>query len=379
MSDRFLLGFLINPIAGMGGRIGLKGTDGVVEEAIRRGAKPVSPYRAKEFLNELFKNCGQYGWDVEFISCKLNMGEDVLREFDFASKYIDIPLSRDTSAEDTVKAVELFLREGVSTIVFVGGDGTARDVYSGLELCDGKDVPILGVPSGVKVYSGVFAYTPRDAAHLLGEYFRGVAKVMELEIMDIDEEAFREDRIEMKLHAYALGLYVPYYTQSSKQVTPDTLDEVESQEAIARFIVEDWDKDGIYILGPGTTVKKIADLLGIEKTLLGVDVYYKGELYNDVSERMILDIIGDEEAWIIVTPIGRQGVVFGRGNQQISPHVIRKVGRDRIIIVATHRKLRDIPNGILRVDTQNPEVDEMLRGYIKVVVDYRTWRMVKLV
>jgi predicted polyphosphate/ATP-dependent NAD kinase len=374
-----LLGFLVNPIAGMGGRVGLKGTDGVVEEAIRRGAKPVSPFRAKEFLSSLDDLCSKRGIDIRFVSCRFSMGEEIIGDFSFDVKYVDVPRSRDTSALDTVEAVSRFVEEGVSLVVFVGGDGTARDVYTGLERSGGLDIPILGVPSGVKIYSGVFAITPRDAAYLLIDYIDGRARVMDLEIMDIDEDAFRSDRIEIRLYAYAKALYMPFYTQGSKEVSPDTADEVENQEAIAKFIVEEWDRDGIYILGPGTTVKRIADILGIKKTLLGVDVYCRGRVYNDVSEREILDIIGGEDAWIIVTPIGRQGILFGRGNQQISPNVIRRVGRDRIIVVATQRKLRDIPDGVLRVDTQDPDVDRMLRGYIRVVVDYRTWRMVRIV
>ncbi|HEW93143.1 MAG TPA: ATP-NAD kinase, partial [Thermoprotei archaeon] len=210
---------------------------------------------------------------------------------------------------------------------------------------------------------------------------KGRASTMDLEILDIDEKAFREDRIDLKLYAYAKAIYIPFHIQSSKQLSPDTVDEVENQMGIARYIVETMDKNGIYILGPGTTVKRIADLLGIKKTLLGVDIYYKSiKVYNDVSEKEILNIIKNEDnVWIIVTPIGRQGILFGRGNQQISPEVIKRVGKDRIIVVATQRKLRDIADGVLRVDTQDPEVDNYLKGYIKVVIDYRMWRMVKIV
>ena len=379
MERSIRIGFLVNPIAGMGGRVGLKGTDNVVEEAIRRGAEPIAPKRAMEFLTRLEKIIRQEKLDIHIVSCRLNMGEDYLRETGLRVEYIDIPRCRETTAEDTRLAVREFVSRQVQLIVFVGGDGTARDVFEGLKSAGETDIPILGVPSGVKIYSGVFAVTPVDAAYILAEYAVGRASVMDLEIMDIDEEAFRNDRIDVKIYGYAKSIYIPYRTQSSKQLSPDTVDEVENQLAIARYIAEIFDRDGIYILGPGTTVKRIAEQLGIEKTLLGVDVYYKGRVYKDVSEEMILRLIDDEEAWIIVTPIGRQGILFGRGNQQISPRVIRKVGRDHIIVVATLRKLRDIPGGVLRVDTQDPMVDELLRGYIKVIIDYRTWRMVKIV
>jgi len=277
--------------------------------------------------------------------------------------------------------VKKFVENDVSLIVFVGGDGTARDVYSGIKQMGREDIPILGIPSGVKIYSGVFSITPEDGAYTLIEYMKGRAKIMEMEILDIDEKAFREDRIDIKLYAYANTIYIPFHMQSSKQLSPDTVDEYENQMGIARYVVELMDKDGIYILGPGTTVKRIADLLGIKKTLLGVDIYYKSEkVFNDLSEKEILDIIDfHKNVWIIVTPIGRQGILFGRGNQQISPEVIRRVGKEHIIVVATQRKLRDIADGVLRVDTQDPEVDEYLRGYIRVIIDYRLWRMVKII
>ena len=379
MSRGFRIGFLINPVAGMGGRVGLKGTDDVVEEAIKRGAEPVSPKRAEIFLNSLEKLFIQEKIIMNILSCRLNMGEDILSKIGLETLYINIPKNRHTTRNDTIEAVKQMVEKDVDLIVFVGGDGTARDIYQALKEVDDVKKPILGVPSGVKVYSGVFAVTPTDAAYILMEYLRNRAKVMEMEIMDIDEEAFRRDEIQVKIYAYANTPYIPFYTQSSKQLSPDTVDEVENQMGIARYVVEMMHEDGIYILGSGTTVKRVADLLGIKKTVLGVDIYYKGKVNNDLSEKEILNIIDNKEnVWIIVTPIGRQGMLFGRGNQQISSNVIKKVGRDKIIVLATYRKLRDIPGGFLRVDTQDAEVDNYLKGYIRVVVDYRTWRMVEI-
>lgn len=374
------IGFLINPIAGMGGRVGLKGTDNVVEIAIRRGAKQIAPLRARDFLAKLYSSIIQNRLYIDIISCRMNMGEDVLKLFDFPSiSYIDIPKSRNTTAVDTQNAAKKFAESNVDIIVFVGGDGTARDVYYGLMSANKEETPILGVPSGVKIYSGLFAVTPEDAAHTLIEYIKGTAKLMDLEILDIDEEAFRNDRINIKIYAYAKTPYIPFYIQFSKQSSPDTIDEIDNQNAIAKYIVEMIDENAVYILGPGTTVKRVADMLGIKKTVLGVDIYYKGRVYNDLSEKDILNLINNKkDVWIIVTPIGRQGIIFGRGNQQISPEVIKRVGKDKIIVIATRRKLGDIPEGILRVDTQDVEVNNMLRGYIRVIIDYRTWRMIEV-
>ena len=375
------VGFIINPIAGMGGRVGLKGTDNVLDKAIELGAKPVSPDRAREFLNTLRSLITTEEVNLEIITCRDPMGEREVKEANLAVEVIDIPKSKKTTAQDTKDAVKVMVDMGIDILVFVGGDGTARDIYDALKEKKKEDFIVLGVPAGVKMYSGVFAINPREAAYILIDYFKGSANVTELELMDIDEEAFRKDQLVIKLYGYMRCPYIPFRMQHSKQVSPDSTDERDNQEAIAQYIIENMDKNSTYILGPGTTVKCIADLLGIRKTLLGVDIYYAGRVINDVNECQLLDFIKrfkGKNIWIIVSPIGRQGMIFGRGNQQISPKVIKAVGRDRIIVIATRRKLRDIEGEVLRVDTGDPEVDEYLRGYIKVFIDYATWRVVKV-
>ena len=375
------IGFVVDPIAGMGGRVGLKGTDGVYKKALELGAKPVSPKRAKEFLKALKDKGEEENIKIKLITAPKIMGEQEIIESQVSFPYdvINIEISEETTAEDTKRAVKEFAKLNVDLIVFVGGDGTARDVMDALNEI-GASTPVLGVPSGVKMYSAVFAYHPDEAADVIIAYAKGIAKVMELEVMDIDEDAFRKNRLEIRLYGYMRGPYVPMMIQASKEPSPETIDETENQRAIARYVVEIMDPEGYYILGPGTTVKAVADELGIKKTLLGVDIYHKGKVYNDVGEKQILEVIKDfSKAWIIVSPIGKQGTLFGRGNQQISPEVIRRVGKDKIIVIATQRKIRDLPNGALRVDTGDKEVDNMLRGYIKVLIDYRTWRMVKVV
>ena len=117
MVRQFKIGFLVNPIAGMGGRVGLKGTDNVLEEAIRRGAEPVAPRRAGEFLSRLKTLLSQEKLGLEVVSCRLNMGEDYLREHGFEAEYIDVPSTQDTSAEDTRSAVTVFASKNVSLIV----------------------------------------------------------------------------------------------------------------------------------------------------------------------------------------------------------------------------------------------------------------------
>ena len=362
----------------MGGRVGLKGTDGVLKEAIARGAKPVAPSRAKEFLREL----KQYNEELNFriITCPGIMGEKEARESSFKPEILPMKIEAKTTAEDTKKAVQLLVEEAnVLLIVFVGGDGTARDIYDALKNSS-SDVPVLGVPSGVKMYSGIFAVNPRDAAEVVVAFAKRTASTADFEIMDADEEAIRSDRFAVKLYGFLKGPFLPLRVQASKQVTPQTLDEHENQKASARFVVEEMRPDATYILGPGTTVKCVADLLGVEKTLLGVDLYQNGKLIKDVDEKRILNEVKDwEKVWIIVSPIGRQGMLFGRGNQQISPEIIRRVGKKRVIVLATRSKVQSLDGGVLRVDTGNVEVDEMLRGYIRVVTDYKEWRLIPVI
>ncbi len=370
------MGFIVNPIAGMGGIVGLKGTDGVVDEAIRMGAKQVASKRAIEFLKKLKELRRKE--PLHIITCPTPMGEFETKSSSLTAEVLKMPLKSETSAEDTKTAVKHMTGLEVDLIVFVGGDGTARDILDALR--DSNSFPVLGVPSGVKMYSGIFAVNPIEAAEVVTAFSEETALVKDFEIMDVDENAFRrEDRISFSLYGFLRGPFVPLRLAGSKQVSPETPDEHENQMAVARFVVEELTPQGTYILGPGTTVKCVADLLGVEKTVLGVDIYRDKNVIKDVNEEKILREIKDfRDVWIVVSPIGRQGILLGRGNQQISSTIIKKVGKDRIAVVATRSKMRGIEGNVLRVDTGDPEVDESLRGYIKVATDYREWRLVQV-
>ncbi len=374
-----IVGVLVNPIAGMGGRVGLKGTDGVLEEAIRRGAEPVAPGRAIEFLSALDSVMKHSAREVKLIACPGEMGERVVLESGMSCDVVKVSITEETNADDTKNCVAALYSEGVRLLVFVGGDGTARDILDALQEHNIQDLLVLGVPSGVKMYSGIFVINPKDAAEVIRLVSEGMATSAEFEIMDADEEAIREDRFIIKLYGYLNGPSVPARFQGAKQASPETMDEQDAQEAIARHVIESMAEDDSYILGPGTTVKTVADLLGIEKTTLGVDLYHRGKSLNDVNEQSILAVIDDfGKAWIVVSPIGHQGMLFGRGNQQISPRIIEKVGKDRILVISTPSKLRGIDGGTLKVDTGEESIDEILRGYIRVITDYNEIRLVKV-
>ncbi len=358
------LGLIVNPVAGMGGSVGLKGSDG--EETLRRarelGAEASSPGRAVAALRRI----ARIRDEVEVITYPGEMGEDEAGKAGFEATVIGSIEPGKTTRQDTIRAAREMLELGVDLILFVGGDGTARDIY---EAVDGE-APVLGVPAGVKIHSGVYATTPASAGNLAVRYLKGEQmSVQDAEVMDIDEEAFREGRVSARLYGYLKVPFEARLIQGSKEggIAQEEL----TLDAIAKDIVEEMEEDVVYILGPGSTTKPIADRLGVEKTLLGVDLIQGGRLIaSDVNEAQILRHIEGREARIIVTVIGGQGFVFGRGNQQISPQVIQRVGKENIIIVATPEKLASLRGRPLLVDTGDAEVDEMLSGYRRVVTGY---------
>lgn len=361
------VGFIINPIAGMGGKVGLKGTDNVVEEAIRRGATPISPIRAERFLTEL----SRYKADIKIITPPSIMGEEYLHGKGL--KYIvkgeiDIPTTR----VDTIRFVEE-VKDLIDIIVFVGGDGTARDIYSVIR----DEIPVIGVPSGVKIFSGVFTITPEDAAKLLYEYVSGETVIDFSEVLDIDEDMYRKDKISLKIYGYMKTPKHEGYLQGSKTPTPIT--DVEGElRAIAKYILEGMENNTLYITCPGITVKSIHQYLGFKYTLLGVDLITKDEIIKlDATENDILyHLRSYEKAVIIVSPIGGQGIIFGRGNQVVSPLVIKTVGLNNIIIVSTRWKLNTLD--CLYVDTDDPILNREFPNIFKVVVGYREYRVMKI-
>ncbi len=364
------LGFIVNPIAGMGGAVGLKGTDGkdILEKAINLGAEPVAPARAESFLSEL----KAIKKDVRLIVGAGLMGENEARNHGYSCKVFG-EKRKQTSNEDTVEIAKEIVKEGVDLLIFCGGDGTARDVLNAVD----RQLPVLGVPTGVKMHSAVFAIDPKAAARIASRFLRKQLPLWEAEVMDIDEEAFRRGRVSARLHGYLLTPYEPRLIQGAKMASPMTESEVRNQAAIAIYVIETMKQDVVYIISAGTTTRTIGDLLDEKKTLLGMDLFCNKKIIaKDVNEKQILEAIKDKNARIIVTPIGGQGFIFGRGNQQISPEVIRQVGIDNIVVIATKNKMKNLKS--LKVDTGDTELDSAFRGTIKVVTDYKVEQTVPI-
>jgi predicted polyphosphate/ATP-dependent NAD kinase len=365
------IGFIINPVAGMGGAVGLKGTDGktILNKAIALGAKPIATERAENFLAELAPAKPH----IKLLVGAADMGENQAKKHGYTYKTIGDP-KKETTPQDTQTTAKQITQAGADLLVFCGGDGTTRDIQKAVDL----KLPVLGVPTGVKMHSALFAISPQAAARVTIRFLWGGLPIREAEVMDVDEQAFREGRLSAELYGYMLSPFEPHLIQGNKMASPMTENEVENQAAIALSIIEEMKPNTLYIVGPGTTTRTVADLLDQKKTLLGVDLFENKKIIaKDVNEKQILQAIKGKIAQIIVTPIGGQGFIFGRGNQQISSKVIRQVGTDNIVVIATKSKLDRLKS--LRVDTGDPELDAEFRARgIQVIADYKRVREIPI-
>jgi predicted polyphosphate/ATP-dependent NAD kinase len=361
------IGFIINPVAGMGGAVGLKGTDGneILNKAIALGAKPIASAKAEIFLSNL-TTAKEH---IKFLVGAGEMGEFQVKKLGFNCQVLGQAKTQ-TSPKDTQIIAHQMQESKVDLLIFCGGDGTARDILKAVTL----SVPVLGVPTGVKMHSAVFAITPQAAARVALRFLFASLPLREAEVMDVDEQAFREGHVSAELYGYVLSPFEPHLIQGNKMESPMIESEIENQAAIALYVIEEMKPTNLYIIGPGTTTRTIGDLLDQKKTLLGVDLFQNKEITaKDVNEKKLLQAIEGRNSQIIVTPIGGQGFIFGRGNQQISPKIINQVGLDNIIVVATKSKLDKLES--LKVDTGDSKLDAELRARgISVISDYKVKR-----
>jgi len=357
------LGLIVNPIAGMGGRVGLKGSDGreILEKARALGAKPEAPSRAVHALEGIVPIREQ----IEIITCPHDMGEEETLAGGLAPKVIGTVTKGETTAEDTQRAAKDMEALGIDLLLFAGGDGTARDIFTAV----GDRVPALGIPTGVKMHSAVYATSPRNAGELARLYLDEKSldiRLTEGEVMDIDEASFRENRLSARLYGYLKIPFKKRLIQCPK--AGGCAGEQESLDAVAADVINHMEENCLYIIGTGTTTRTVMEKLHIPNTLLGVDALYNRQLAGtDLNESQLLEMIEGKKARIVVSIIGRQGYIFGRGNQQISARVIEKVGRESIIVIATMEKILTLGGDPLLVDTGDITVDRMLTGYAKVI------------
>ena len=398
------IGLIINPVAGMGGSVGLKGTDHVVEEALRRGAVPGSEKRAETALRELLP----YKDELLICTGAGHMGGELAQRMGFRTEVlpvgtdtgaaktpadtadtvisadlktpadIDIPAASAfcfaTAGSDTIALGKRLLKEQADLLLFAGGDGTARDIYQAV----GTELVCVGIPAGVKIHSPVYAKNPGAAGKLAAMWMSGrIKRYEEKEVLDIDEDAYRGGHINTALYGYLKIPAERALTQNRKAPTP--LSDEAAIESIAYEVTDHMEPDEVYLVGAGTTTRGVMKKLGLPNTLIGVDVVENGKvLENDAYGEQILSHIRGKRAKLILTVTGGQGFLFGRGNQQLTPEVIRTVGKENLIILATSSKLAELRGNPLLVDTGDDALNEELCGYYRVITGYKEYTVCRV-
>lgn len=361
------LGLIINPYAGIGGAVGLKGSDGadIVAEALARGAERKAVLRARQALDVLTalkERC-------HFLTCPGEMGADLLTELGFSYRLIDADIPQvNTSAEHTRLAAAAMLENNVDLLLFAGGDGTARDICAVI----GDTLPVLGIPAGVKIHSAVYGITPAASGEVVRSLLEGgLVDIKEAEVRDLDEEAFRNNQVRARHYGEMRVPQAGHFVQAVKQGGVEVEELVLAD--IAAFICADMDDDVLYLVGSGKTTQAVMDELGLDNTLLGVDaVFNREQIGKDLTAADILRLLAEyPQAQAIVSVMGGQGHIFGRGNQQFSPEILRLLGKKNIRLISTKTKIRALNGRPLIMDSGDPQLDKDWAGTIEITTGYR--------
>jgi predicted polyphosphate/ATP-dependent NAD kinase len=359
------LGLIINPLAGIGGSVGLKGSDGpeVVEEAFSRGAQCKSAERSRLALHVLLPIQDQ----IQIVTCPANMGENLVVELGFNHQVLAGISVENTSDLDTKNAAKQLLDQQVDIILFAGGDGTARDICAVI----GDSIPVLGIPAGVKIHSAVYAVTPKAAGEVIAQLAKGqLIDVKPHDVRDIDEDAFRNNIVRAKLYGEMRVPQAGQFVQSVKQGGVE-VEELVLQD-IAADIVQGMEDDVVYFIGSGKTTLAIMDDLMLDNTLLGIDAVCNQQLLQaDVSEADILKLLDQYACKAVISIIGGQGHIIGRGNQQFSAAVLKKLGKENLQVISTKAKISALEGRPLIVDSGDNELDDNFSGTIEVTTGYQ--------
>lgn len=359
------IGFMVNPVAGIGGRVGLKGSDGreIQALAFAKGAKAEAPARGITALKRLKEEAPINSFRL--LTAPQTMGEDEVQAAGLTAEVVGSLTGDATTAQDTIAIAKTMAEKGADLLIFAGGDGTARNICEAI----GTSLPVIGIPAGVKIHSAVYALNPENAGKAAASFCREeTVRCGEREVMDIDESAFRAGRVAARLYGY---MKVPDFRRYIQSMKSGGYSEKTELMGIAGEIVERMEDDVVYIIGPGTTPRSIMERLDLPSTLLGMDAVKNCRLIgSDLSEGELFDLVRRETCRIVITVIGGQGHIFGRGNQQISPRIIRQVGMDNVTVIATKSKLFDLSSQALIVDTGDSDLDQALSGFRRVVTGY---------
>lgn len=366
----FRLGLIINPVAGLGGSVALKGSDGVAQQALALGAVPMAPQRAELALAELLP----WKTQIRIRTVAGVMGEDTARAMGFEVEVVCAAQHEPSTAADSEYAAQQLVEAGIDLLLFAGGDGTARNICAAI----GERATVLGIPAGCKIHSGVYAITPAAAGKVVAQMVRGeLISVQEALVMDIDEVAFRSGTVRAKRYGEMQIPTALRYVQSVKSAGKEAEELV--LDDLAAYFVSQMEPDIRYVMGSGSTVAAVMQELGLPNTLLGVDVVENGEVIAaDVTASQLLSLVSQVPSQLVITLIGGQGHIFGRGNQQLSPAVIRAIGRHNIHILATKTKIQALNGRPLICDSGDPQLDQQLSGMIRLLCGYNDYVMYRL-
>ena len=393
------IGIVVNPDAGLGGRLGFKGSDGRAAEARAAGAEDRAGPRMKlalEALQSLLSSSlNRSDVDLECLGWGGRMGGTWMTEPTEKMTFTSIGLTpTETSVEETSQLVRDLVGGGVEAILYAGGDGTTRDIANTLESIgkEAQEIPLIGVPGGVKMHSGCFATTPKAAAEVTLAFLLGDLRCAITEVMDLDEEIYQEGIWKVRMYGEAWTPSSPRFMQGAKEQVERT-SESDTIEGLAQHVESllSSQDDLMVIWGSGGTLRRMGEFCGEELTLLGIDILgpaVNGERqsHTDLNEQQLLEVIAqhvDESGHerprlLLLSPMGGQGFLIGRGNLQLSPDVLRMIGIENILGVATPAKL--IGLNAVRIDTGEVELDQVfqIKRFIKILQGFRTTRLIRI-
>ena len=373
------IGIVVNPDAGLGGRLGFKGSDGRAKEARDAGAVDRAGPRMQQCISKfkelLASSLNRRGVSPSIVAWSGRMGGDWLDGFEFEQRK-ESP--KESTAQDTSNLVHDLLEAEVDVILYAGGDGTTRDIVNAL---DGNETPLIGVPGGVKMHSGCFATTPKASAEVLLAFLQGDLMVAITEVMDLDEETYQKGEWKVRMYGEAWTPSSPRFMQGAKEQV-ERASESDTIEGLANHIgnLIDDNPELMVIWGSGGTLRRMGEHLNVELTLLGIDIQHNGTIHSDLNEQQLLQhLVGYEgPRLLLLSPMGGQGFLIGRGNLQLSPDVLRAIGFESILGVATPSKLLGLSS--VRIDTGDPLLDEeyQQRRFVKLLQGYRTTRVIRI-
>ena len=373
------IGIVVNPDAGLGGRLGFKGSDGRAQEARDAGAVDRAGPRMQQCISKfkelLASSLNRMGVSPTIVAWSGRMGGDWLDGFEYEQRK-ESPT--ESTAQDTSNLVHDLLEAEVDVILYAGGDGTTRDIVNAL---DGNETPLIGVPGGVKMHSGCFATTPKASAEVLLAFLQGDLMVAITEVMDLDEEIYQKGEWKVRMYGEAWTPSSPRFMQGAKEQV-ERASESDTIEGLANHIgnLIDDNPELMVIWGSGGTLRRMGEHLDVELTLLGIDIQHKGTIHSDLNEQQLLQHLAGYEGprLLLLSPMGGQGFLIGRGNLQLSPDVLRAIGFESILGVATPSKLLGLSS--VRIDTGDPLLDEeyQQRRFVKLLQGYRTTRVIRI-